>query len=163
MKIIDSKGRLFGKLNVVDLLLLLLILVVLFVVVFKLFGTTVQQSIAPEVEMTTTFRIRGAMPILLDELEKSDKRLVNGNIYLDAEIIEVRGEPYVSQNWTADGRVVNATDPYKIDIVIVVKSMTNKGAATHKIGNQEVKSGRTFILKTDTFECSANIEIVEIG
>ena len=39
MKIIDEKGRLFGKLNLIDLLVIVLILAVVFVAVWKLGGS----------------------------------------------------------------------------------------------------------------------------
>ena len=36
MKIIDEKGRLFGKLNLIDLLVIVLVLAVIFALVWKL-------------------------------------------------------------------------------------------------------------------------------
>ena len=61
---------------------------------------------------------------------------------------------------TADGRIVDALDSTKKDILIVTKSKVAKGTATPKIGNQDVRVGRTFTLKTQTFETIGNIESV---
>ena len=45
MKIIDEKGRLFGKLNLIDLLVIVLILAVVFVAVWKLGGSKAAEAV----------------------------------------------------------------------------------------------------------------------
>ena len=72
MKLINEKGKLFGLINVVDLCCLLIILLVAVGFGWKILGPQVQASVAPTAEMTTVFRIRGAYPYMLDELERND-------------------------------------------------------------------------------------------
>lgn len=160
MKIINEKGKLFGIINLVDLLTILLILLVVVGVIWKLLGDKIQETASPTVTMTSVMRVRGAMPSLADALDASDKRIVSGNSYTGAEIVDVNIEPYMVQVQKADGGIVTSQDPYKIDIVVTVESTVNKGTLSPKIGSQEVRAGRTFILKTQTFEVSANIESV---
>ena len=165
MKVIDQKGRLFGLINVVDLLVLLAVVAVIGGIAWKLFAPAVTDAIAPEVGMTTTFRVRGATPFLVSEIEKNHDtligaKLVNGNEYIDATIESIEITDYVQQVTTADGRIVDALDSTKKDILIVTKSKVAKDTATPKIGNQDVRVGRTFTLKTQTFETIGNIESV---
>ena len=117
MKVIDQKGRLFGLINVVDLLVLLAVVAVIGGIAWKLFAPAVTDAIAPEVGMTTTFRVRGATPFLVSEIEKNHDtligaKLVNGNEYIDATIESIEITDYVQQVTTADGRIVDA-DVYK--------------------------------------------------
>ena len=46
MKLIDEKGRLFGKINLIDLLVVLLIVAVLAAVVWKLGGSRAAAAVA---------------------------------------------------------------------------------------------------------------------
>ena len=160
MKIINEKGKLFGIINLVDLLTLLLIALVVAGGVWKLAGSKIQETAAPTVKMVSVMRVRGAVPSLFDALDESDKRIISGNSYTDAVVTEWHSEPYLVQVPKADGEIVTSEDPYKIDIVVTVESSVNAGTASPKIGSQEVRSGRTFILKTQTFEVNANIESV---
>jgi len=159
MKIMKN-GRLFGLINIIDLLALLLVVLVIAGVGYSLLGSKAQDIVNPDVEMLATMRIRGAMPHLYDELVASDKRIVSGNSFLDAEVVSVEKIPYVVQTSTSEGVIVDATDPTKVDIIIVVKAYVSQGTPSPKIGAQEVRTGRTYTLKTQTFECNANIDSV---
>ena len=168
MKILSEKGKLFGLINIVDLFVLIAVIAVIGGIGWKLFAPSVKEATSQQVEMTTVLRVRGATPFLVDELEREGndqvgKKLVSGNDYVDATIESLTVEDYVQQVTTADGRITNALDPSKKDVVIVVKSMVAEGTPTPKIGTQEVRAGRTFIIKTNNFETTANIDTVEFG
>lgn len=167
MKIVNEKGKLFGLINVVDLLVLLALVAIVGGVGYKLFGHQISESVSPTVKMTTVVRIRGASPFLVEELENDDqvgKHVVSGNDYLaDATITDMWVEDYVTQSTTADGRIVDSVDPSKKDILFVIESTVSEGTATPSIGTQEVRTGRTYIVKTNNFEVSGNIESVTFG
>ena len=69
--------------------------------------------------------------------------------------------PLVAQ--TADGEIVDATDPTKKDIVVVLTAKVAKDTPVPKIGNQEVRTGRTLTFKTNDFETIGNIESVKFS
>ncbi|MDO4269871.1 MAG: DUF4330 domain-containing protein [Eubacteriales bacterium] len=166
MKIINEKGKLFGVINIVDLLVLLAAIAVVAGVGYKLFAPKIAESISPQVEMTAIIRVRGATPFLQKEMARNSqigKKLVSGNSFTEAEITDMQVEDYVQQVTTADGRIVDALDGTKKDLVFTVKTKVAKGTATPSIGTQEVRAGRTFILKTDDFETTGNIDSVDIA
>lgn len=164
MKIINEKGKLFGLINIVDLLVLLAVIAVAGGICWKLFAPAVQEAVSPEVTMVTTMRVRGATPFFVKEFQDNDqqgKQLVAGNAYVAATVESTAIVDYVQQVTTADGRIVDALDPSKKDIMIVVKSKVTKDTPTPKIGTQEVRAGRTFTFKTNDIETIANIEAVD--
>lgn len=166
MKIINEKGKLFGVINIVDLLVLIAAVAVVLGVGYKLFGNQIQAAASPQVEMTAIIRVRGATPFLVAEAERNDqvgKRLVSGNDFVNATIESMSIEDYVQQVTTADGRIVDALDGTKKDLVFTLKTEVAKGTAAPKIGTQEVRAGRTFILKTDDFETTGLIDSVDIA
>ena len=60
MKIINEKGKLFGIINVVDLLVLVAAIAVVAGVGYKLFAKQIKEVASPQVSLTMTVRERGA-------------------------------------------------------------------------------------------------------
>ncbi|NLP31079.1 MAG: DUF4330 domain-containing protein [Clostridiales bacterium] len=166
MKIINEKGKLFGIINVVDLVILIAVIAVLGSIAWQLFGTRLNDAISPQVDLTAEVVIIGTAPRLLEEIERQDlvgERLVAGNEYMNATITDVWFEDYIIQAIRDDGVIVDAIDPSKKDVVVEIKTKVAEGTPSPKIGSQEVRAGRTFIVKTQTFECSGTIRKVKIG
>ena len=91
------------------------------------------------------------------------KQIVSGNSYTSAVITDMQIEPYDQQVTTADGRIVTARDPDKRDLVFTIETTVPEGTASPSIGTQEVRAGRTFIVKTNDFETTGNIDSVDIA
>ncbi len=160
MKIINEKGKLFGIINVVDLLVLLAALAVAAGVGYKLFAPRIQEASSPLVDMTVVVRVRGVMPYLSAELERSSpvgKRMVAGSDYIDGDIVDMQFEEYTQIVATDDGRLVETSDGLRKDVIFTIKSKVRKDTPTPKIGTQEVRAGRTFIVKTNDFETTGSI------
>jgi len=165
MKVINEKGKLFGIINVVDLMCLLIIVLLAAGIGWKVLGPQVQATVAPTATMTSTFRIRGTQAYTLEELERNNlvgQQLVMGTGYVDAYITDVEYVPYRVQVTTDDGTIVDAEDPIKKDVIITVESKIASGAPVLKIGTQEVRAGRTFTLKTRTFEMNVLVDSVVV-
>ena len=166
MKLINEKGKLFGLINVVDLIIVVMVIAMVGAVATMILGDQVTQAVSPQVEATAEIEIIGAAPRLYNEVERQaleGEKMVSGNTYLDAYIEEVWLEDYVVQAVTADGTIVDALDPTKKNIVFKMKFNCAQDAASPKVGSQEVRAGRTFIVKTQTFECSGTIRYVDIA
>ena len=161
MKIINEKGKLFGIINVVDLLVLVAAIAVVAGVGYKLFAKQIKEVASPQVSLTMTVRVRGATPFLVNS--QVGKSLVNGNSYVNAQITDMKIDDYNQQVTTADGRIVTATDPEKKDLVFTITTKVSKGTPAPAIGTQEVRAGRTFIVKTNDFETTGNIDSVDIA
>lgn len=163
MKLITKEGKLFGIINIVDLMVLILVIALTAGIGYKLFAPKVREVASPTVTMTTICRIRGATSFMQDELNRNDqtgKKLVSGNDYVDATIESITMEDYIVQSITDEGIIVDSLDPTKKDVIVTIKSKVAKDTPTPKIGNQEVRAGRTLILKTNDFETVANIDAV---
>ena len=160
MKIINEKGKLFGIINVVDLLVLVAAIAVVAGVGYKLFAKQIKEVASPQVSLTMTVRVRGATPFLVNEVQRNSQV---GNSYVNAQITDMKIDDYNQQVTTADGRIVTATDPEKKDLVFTITTKVSKGTPAPAIGTQEVRAGRTFIVKTNDFETTGNIDSVDIA
>ena len=166
MKLINEKGKLFGIINIVDLIIVVMIIAMIAAVATQILGSQVQQVVSPQVDCTVEVCIIGTPPRLLKEIERQDlagEQLVSGNSYMDAYIEDVWFEDYTVQAVTDDGIIVDATDPSKKDVIFKIKCKVSKDTASPKIGSQELRAGRTYIVKTQTFECSGTIRYVDIA
>ena len=104
MKIINEKGKLFGLINIVDLLVLIAAVAVAAGVGYKLFAPQIKESVQPQVELTAIVRVRGATPFLVTEVERNSqvgKQLVSGNSYVNGTIEDMKIEELIAQRAAA--------------------------------------------------------------
>lgn len=166
MKIINEKGKLFGLINVVDLVILAALICLIGAIVWQLAGDKVSDAVSPDAEMTVVMKVAGSSPDLVKEAMRQDlvgQHLVSGGVTLDAYISDMWIEDYVMSVETAEGEIVRATDPAQKTICFEIKSTVAQNTPTPKIGSQEVRAGMTFILKTQTFSTIPIIYYVQIG
>jgi len=165
MKLINEKGRLFGLINVVDLLVLLAILAVGAGLVWK-FAVPQIAGVTAQEKLTFTARVRGVHGRMEEEIRKNlekDPRCIAGNDYVSGfRVTGVHFEPYIQQVTTSTGRLVDAIDPTRLDAIFTVEGMVPKNTAVLKVGPQEIRAGYGHYLKTKFIEHSAVIETVDL-
>jgi len=165
MKIVNEKGKLFGIINVVDLIVIVAVIAVVGAIAWQLLGDDVSDAVNPDVELTAHVAIAGANTNLMEEVERQDlvgEKLIANGAYTDAYISDVWFEDYTMSVEAADGSIVRATDPEEQTIWFEIKTTVGKGTLTPSVGSQEVRVGRTYTVKTRTFECDGIIYYVEI-
>ena len=121
MKIVNEKGKLFGLINIVDLLVLVVVLLLAAAVVVKFVLPAASNAIAPESEMVVTLRIRGVMDYMKDQIKDIEPGavLVAGSDYVSGtKVISVEETPYLAAANTDAGEIITAADPQKYDIVV---------------------------------------------
>ena len=123
---IDEKGRLFGKLNIVDLLVILVVLVAVVVLGVKFLGKDGGGGINPgKTQVTYTVLVKGVEQEVYDNIQK----YIPGQLMASGEML--------------DGQVVSV-EPRAHEQTVTVD--------TTEIGTQEVRVGKTHTVKTDKFE-----------
>ena len=163
MKLVNEKGKLFGIINPIDLIVLIAIVAVIAAFGIKAVKEPASAVVTEKPDMYVTLRVRGAMPSLVEATQNIEQGtlLVAGNDFVSGATVEsVSVEPYVYTGETAEGVSVLCTDPMKSDVLITIKSKASPTDAIIKIGNQEVRTGRGFIFKTNLVEVNTTIESV---
>lgn len=160
----DEKKK--RKINIIDIAVIVIIILAIAVVGIKLMGNRVQDAVSNKVDCYAEVVIIGAQPRIFNEVLRQEmvgEKMVSGNVFLDATIEDVWLEDYIVQATTDDGRRVDATDPTQKNIIFLVKTQVPEGTASPKVGSQELRAGKTFIVKTQRFESSGTIRYVEFG
>ncbi|MBQ6013512.1 MAG: DUF4330 domain-containing protein [Firmicutes bacterium] len=166
MKLIDEKGRLFGAVNVVDLLVLLMIAAIVLVIATSFLGDKATEIVSQKQEYWFEVEVIGANPRLFNEVDRVDPvgaTLIASNTFQDATIQDYWYEEFSMANPDSEGHMVYAGDGVRKNIVFLIKGYASPDSPTPTVANQEVRAGRTFIVKTQTIETSGVIRYCQFG
>lgn len=157
MKVIDERGKLFGKLNVIDLLVVIFIIAALVVVAAKVFGGGGES--AATTKLTYTVRVTGQTPDLALRVGEYVDKTTGRNDQLAANGQLLDG--YVVDFWTEPTTLMKSVDcimvPYNgpegslVDLCFVIEAHVSN-TVTSEVGTQEVRIGKSHIVKTAHFE-----------
>ena len=148
MKIIDEKGKIFGKINVIDLLVILLVVVVAAVLGIKFLGGGDSADVyEPAAQLTYTVKVEGVeretyenICLFVDAKAGVKDQLMASGTLLNGYVVDVvAGESTAEEN---EG---------KLDLVFTVEVIPSD-ELSGSVGTQEVRIGKEHILKTVHFE-----------
>ena len=165
MKLVNEKGKLFGLVNLVDFLVIAALVLVLGGIGYKVLSSAIAEQLSPLQEITVTTRVRGIHPRVVPTIENAvGEQLVAGNDFVKNAYLEsVSFEPYVTQQTTDEGKVVDAVDPTRLDALFVITAKVARNTPIIKIGTQEIRVGLGHFMKTRSIEFSTTIETVDLG
>jgi len=157
MKLIDEKGKLFGRLNIIDLLVLLIILAVVAILGGKLISR--QSGVAGTTKLTYTVKVEAVDPEVYESIKEHipGQCMASGDM-LDAQVVDVKSTPSTSgATLSTDGNAVNITTREGlVDLVFTIEANV-ANTVTNELGTQEIRIGKTHIVKTATFELDNGI------
>lgn len=163
MKLIDEKGRLFGKINIFDLIILLAIVLVVGVVGYKLVqrGTNTANAV-PTKAYIVSVKCSG-MPDSFDEALKKDNRIYYDlDSFTNAKIVDIKEVPAVVTIQTDDGKLVETEHPSLKDVYVDLEVLDNLNEDSIKIGRYAVAVGlKTFTLKT-VYATATDVVVLDI-
>jgi len=150
MRFIDEKGRLFGRINIIDLVAALAVIALLAFVGYKL--NVVNPRIAPPpTPYRLTLLVEGVRQITIDELKVGTPvKAFDANVDLGTiSAVDVR--PAVEQVETADGRIVNAQVPGRFDVLLSIDTEAVITDWSVRIANTDMRIGRDFTVAGQRF------------
>lgn len=170
-RMIDEKGRLFGKINVVDLVILCVIAAVIVVIGTKLAGRSIGLpggGDGVELEYTVLVtrvsqEVYDAVARQVDAGPEKNTLMANGDLLTGCYVVSVSSVPYRAAVEAADGTFVVSEEPGYVDATFVIKAVVTN-PITQAVGTQEVRIGKIHIVKTQVFELmNGTILSVEVG
>ena len=169
MKVIDEKGRLFGKLNVIDLLALLLAAVVAVFLVMKLAKKNAPgpSAISGEpINVTYTVAVANVRPEsyevvrrFVDKAAGKKDQLMTGTQLLNGYVVDCVAVPHVTYVTTSDNEIkaVQSTgEDTRLDLTFTMEAVVTN-PITNALGSQEIRVGNGQYVKTAHFDFFGNI------
>lgn len=156
MKIIDEKGKLFGKVNLFDLFILSLLILI---VVFGLNKYTNKLDVRPVAtkEITCKLFINNIRDVTRDTIQVGDELTESETNGIMGEILEKEVMASTKHVTTEAGKVVNAEVPGRYDMLLTVKG---QGIVTDEdiiLGSKTIRLGAQIKVKTNKYEVSTTI------
>lgn len=162
--IIDEKGKLFGKLSVVDILIALIIIAAVFVVGVKIFGSggAIRGS---TVACEYTMSVKNIRAESVDAITRStglDLYDTKGyNVGTIKEITEVK--PYEMYVNKSDGTIVKAAVPERFEIKFKVQSEAAKSGNSYLLGGKsEVSNASNLTVSTELITVESVISEITV-
>ena len=155
---IDEKGRLFGKINIVDLLVILVIVIAAAVLGVKFLGPNSTIAVNPKTtQVTYKVLVESVQPEVYENIQQyiPSTQMASGEL-LDGQVIAVEAKPHTTNaTVSASGdMLLVSTDKQLLDLTFTVEcNVVN--TITSEIGTQEVRLGKSHIIKTDKFEMNS--------
>ncbi len=160
MKIVDEKGKLFGKINLIDLLALVLVAAALVLLAVRFLRPADSNPVSGTTKLVYTAQVQSVDQATYDEVMRQmenaggrDQLMANGEL-LDAYVTKVEAAPHVGYSVDAAGNVLRIVEDFeggRLDLTFTVEANV-PDAVTNKVGTQEVRVAKSHILKTTHFE-----------
>lgn len=165
---IDEKGRLFGKINLIDLLALLAAVAVAVLLAVRLAGNasaekpegTPEPTATPAIGTSLieyTVRVSYTDPAEYAEIKKhfdaGDRQFINsdGTEAEGTQVVDIRTEPYLYPITDDDGTIHMEEDGHSVNMLFTLRSVTANAEANSFYG-QEVRIGRSITVRTRYYE-----------
>lgn len=159
----DKNGKLFGKINIIDLLVIVIAVAVVAAVALKMTGHLGAVRSETGTNITYTVRVEGVDREVYDNIQKyidqaisqqkpGDQLMSNGDL-LNGYITGVTAQPHETkaQLTTTEGALVIPMMEDTVDLTFTVQAYIANNIKT-EVGSQEVRVGKTHIIKTTHFE-----------
>ncbi len=162
MKLLDEKGRLFGKVNLIDIVVLFMVIFLVAAVSYKVLGPRVATAPIKKGEVTALIKCSLKNENTAMSVQKGQK-LVFGTDYIEgASITDVSYTAADFITTDAQGNVHIVKHPVLKDVFITIQARTNTNAAILKVGTQELSQGKKFTVKTHTAEMDGMVEKISV-
>lgn len=163
MSIIDKKGKLFGKLNIIDLIAILLILAVLALIGYKFLDGKPSGLGGSGQAIVYTVEVKGVRPEVYESVQEMlPSQLMAADEMVDAYVTDVKATPVendtyeVSRNKDTGKETISRVEGGTYNLVFTIEGTINN-ALTSELGTQEIRVGKSHIVKTTTFELEGGI------
>lgn len=153
---IDEKGRLFGKINIVDLLVIVVVIILAVVLGMKLFGAGgALAGPAKATKLTYTVRVDGVYPAVYEDILNwvpGDRLMASGEL-LNGQVLSVEAQPHqdTAALNTTNGVLILPLEGDLLDLTFTIEVYVTN-LVTNEVGTQEVRIGKQHIVKTQHFE-----------
>ena len=160
MKFLDEKGRLFGKINVIDLFVILVFLAGVAFGGYRLLGGGIASaSNVKEIEFVV--RCHQRFQFNADALNTGDV-VMSLSRPEDAYISDFYYELSRMSATNSEGHIVDTVHPFLVDIYVTIKTKMDINQNIYSLGSQEIVVGRQFTVKTKETEMWGNVMSITI-
>lgn len=159
MKALDPKGKLFGRINILDFIALLVVAFFAFVMFLNLSN----QSLSSIGTIEETVQGKIVVSVVLEpgyfEVIKPGMQISEDKRFMDMFVTDVVVKPFKVTTVDAAGKTYEQVDPTQQEAIITLEGKFIKKGTSYKLGKQEVRHGIKLFVEGELF----NYQSVVIG
>lgn len=161
MKVIDEKGKMFGKINLIDLLVILVLVLIVAAVGWKLFGSQISQAVdgingQPKMQFEVLCTRIEPNTAEYAVTQIGTQLMASGDM-LNGYITDCKIEPYYETMVDAEGNAVQVADLSLRNVRFTCEANVVTAANAISLGSQELRVGKAHIVKTVLLEINGFI------
>jgi hypothetical protein len=161
MKLIDKKGRLFGKINIIDLFVMLIVVFILVGGFIRIQKNRLGNEHSKEVEIIV--HIEDVRQATLDAIKVGENLNFYDKNTLFGEIVEKRISPYQDAIQTPENTLVLADVPGKYNLDLVVKCDALVSDEVVEVSNEHMRIGNKLYLKNRLISIKGYVFEMNLG
>ena len=164
MRLIDEKGRLFGKINIIDLCLVLV--VVLAIGGYFIKKNSVPKDLTEYKKITYAVEIKGIRKPTLEQFENKigQSLAITKTGESLGKVCAVEANEARALMTDKNGKYVEAIQPERYDVILTIETQgteTSKGVFTE--GGKQLFIGENLNITSETAETSGEILEIKVG
>lgn len=162
MKVIDEKGKLFGWINIIDLLIVVIILGAILGVGYKFgFISKISSGNVSQNKAIVTIWIKSISGYTVDAIAEGDSiRELKSNSVI-GKVIKKEVKPTKENAADANGNWVLSEVPEKNDVFLTIETTQPSTSGDIKLGSKDAKVGASLDIKGPRFQVMSYIVGVE--
>lgn len=160
MKIIDKRGRLFGLINIVDLLIIILLLALVAVGV-KRFGNKAAVGEATTKKGVITAEIKDVRDVTAKNVKVGDPIYDYDKGTLIGKILTAEVEPYKDKT-EYQGKFFNSEVPGKYRVIMTIDADVKETQDFYQVGTEQIRIGAEMRIKNKSITSFMTILGIEV-
>lgn len=161
MKLIDERGKLFGKFNAVDFTILLIIVVLIFGAFYKFRVLDKTSTKAAMVPVKYTIEVRKIRDYVYQNVKEGDPIFDKTSGNCIGKIVEVKGTPAKDTLMLTDGSYQTVEIQNRLDVIFTIEAEATVSDSGYFVNrNYELVSNSARRFMTKYFECEGKIKDV---
>jgi len=166
LKVVDEKGKLFGKINLIDLIVIVVLILIVAAVVWKVAGNRIQSAVdnmgsVPTVRYEVVCANVDPDTCATAVAHIGDQLMSNGKM-MNAHITNCVVEPYYTVAADAEGNAVQLESPIAKNLRFTIEAKVPLTNNAYAVGTQELRVGKSHIVKTVLLEINGTITAMEV-
>lgn len=159
--IMDKSGKLFGKLNIIDLAVILAVIAVIAGITLRFMGGT-SRLVTENTQIEYTVRVKNVRSYTVDALQQ--KGVVTNKKYTaeTGQITNVEVLPATHRSVTAEGKVIEASMPERYDCIVTITANGKETSSGYfDSDNNEISTGREQEINSKYVHTTGTIESIK--
>ncbi|GKX30446.1 hypothetical protein SH1V18_29260 [Vallitalea longa] len=161
MRIVDKNGKLFGKINIMDIIIILLVILIGVTLYNKIYNKGDSAVSSTKQDIYIVAEAYGQAPDVVDSIKQGDK-IVAQNIYQSGDIdyVDISDDNYVTT--TNEGKLIVQKRTDKKTIEVGINCKANINGPYIDCGGQEIKVGKSYWIKTSKGQIRGFIKEIKL-